>query len=84
MLAPVRTPQTSEPDLDRRPEVAHIAPADKITEAYINGTAVEALCGQRFIPSKDPKGKPVCQACKEIYEGFILPLRDDHSIKDDL
>jgi len=83
-IAPVRTPQTSEPDLDQRPEIAHIAPADKITEAYITGIPVEALCGATFVPSKDPKGKPVCQACKEIYEGFILPSRDDNSIKDDL
>ena len=37
-----------------------------------------------MINTKDPKGKPVCQACKEIYEGFILPMRTDDSITDDL
>jgi hypothetical protein len=83
-LAPVRTPQTSEPALEDNPEVAHIAPADKITEAYITGMPIEALCGATFVPSKDPKNKPVCQACKEIYEGFILPMRTDESITDDL
>jgi Protein of unknown function (DUF3039) len=83
-LSPVITPQTSDPELDHANEVAHIAPADKITEAYITGIPIEALCGATFVPSKDPKGMPVCQACKEIYEGFILPMRDDHSIKDDL
>lgn len=81
-LAPERTTKTSEPELSA--EIAHIAPADKVTEAYILGTTVEALCGALFVPSKDPRGKPVCQKCKEIYENLILPFRDDHSIKDDL
>jgi hypothetical protein len=75
-------PQVGDPSLDER--VAHIAEADKITEAYITGIPIEALCGATFVPSKDPKGLPVCQACKEIYEGFILPLRTDPNIKDDL
>lgn len=75
-------PQLGDPSLDER--VAHIAPADKVTEAYITGVPIEALCGARFVPSKDPKGLPVCQACKEVYEGFILPMRTDHSIRDDL
>lgn len=83
-VSPVVTPQTADPELDHANEVAHIAPADKITEAYILGVAVEALCGAKFVPSKDPKGKPVCQACKEIYESFILPMRTDDSITDDL
>ena len=75
-------PQLGDPSLDER--VAHIAPASKVTEAYITGVAIEALCGAKFVPSKDPKGLPVCQACKDIFEGFILPLRTDESIKDDL
>jgi hypothetical protein len=75
-------PQVGDPSLDNR--VAHIAPADQITEAYITGIPIEALCGAAFVPSRDPKGMPVCQACKEIFEGFILPMRDDHSINDDL
>jgi Protein of unknown function (DUF3039) len=75
-------PKLDEPGLDER--VAHIAPADKVTEAYITGVAIEALCGQKFVPSKDPKGLPVCQACKDIFEGFILPMRTDKNIRDDV
>ena len=29
--------------------------------------AVEALCGERFVPQRDPKKLPMCQVCKEIY-----------------
>jgi hypothetical protein len=40
----------------------------KVTEARIYGFPVEALCGERFVPQRDPKKVPLCQACKEIYE----------------
>lgn len=56
------------------PKVAHIVRTDpgesalaKVTEARIYGTPVEALCGERFVPQRDPKKLPMCQACKEIY-----------------
>jgi hypothetical protein len=37
-----------------------------VTEAYILGTPVEALCGHVFTPSKDPKQLPICDTCKDI------------------
>ena len=58
-----------------KPHVAHIVKTDpgesavaKVTEARIYGFPVEALCGERFVPQRDPKKVPACQACKEIYE----------------
>lgn len=39
-----------------------------VTEARVYGLPVEALCGQMFVPSRDPKHYPLCQACKEIRE----------------
>ena len=45
---------------------AHIADKSKITEAYITGTPLVALCGYTWVPSQSPKGLPVCQACKEV------------------
>jgi hypothetical protein len=90
MATPLAAPKIDErtrpadPELSDENKVAHIAPADKITEAYITGVPIEALCGATFVPSRDPKSLPVCEACKEIYEGFILPLRTDHSVRDDL
>ena len=40
----------------------------KVTEARVFGFAVEALCGERFVPQRDPTKLPMCQACKEIYD----------------
>ena len=59
--------RTEERELQDPGSVAHIVkdPA-KVTEAYILGTPVEALCGHVFTPSKDPKQLPVCDTCKDI------------------
>lgn len=60
-----------------KPLVAHIvktekdeSAAAKVLEARINGTPIEALCGHVWVPSRDPKQLPMCQACKEIYEMY--------------
>lgn len=34
-----------------------------VKQAYANGTVLVALCGHRWIPSKDPRKHPVCQPC---------------------
>jgi hypothetical protein len=47
------------------PSLAHIVPKDDIMNGYINGVPVLALCGVRFIPTRDPNKFPLCQGCKE-------------------
>ena len=56
------TPQTGV----GKPARAHIAPADKVTEAYVMGSEITALCGYKWVPSRDPAGLPVCPDCKAI------------------
>lgn len=76
-------PQTADPELEREPpKVAHVvsrenhADADTlVTSAYIEGTPLEALCGQVFVPSRDPKALPPCERCMEILSD-ILAMRD--------
>lgn len=41
---------------------------DLVLEAFVNGTMLTALCGHKWIPSRDPKKYPVCQKCIEMYE----------------
>lgn len=43
--------------------------AAKVTEARVLGTPVEALCGYIFVPQQNPDNLPLCQKCKDIYEG---------------
>jgi hypothetical protein len=76
-------PQVADPIVDHEPpKVAHIvarendADADTlVTTAYIEGTPLEALCGQVFVPSRDPKSLPPCERCVEIVDE-ILRMRD--------
>lgn len=39
-----------------------------VTESLVKGTPLEALCGHVFVPSRDTKGRPVCDACKSERE----------------
>lgn len=61
-------PTPTETDTDD-PRLAHIVkPASAVTQAYIEGTEVTALCGKRWVPTRDPKGLPVCGRCRELAE----------------
>ncbi len=44
---------------------AHYARKEDVTRAYITGEAITALCGKKWVPTRDPKGYPICPTCKE-------------------
>lgn len=59
------------------PIVAHIVKTEpgenaaaKVLEARIFGSPLEALCGHKWVPSRDPGKHPLCQKCKDIYEVY--------------
>jgi Protein of unknown function (DUF3039) len=72
--------ERTDEDLETgKPRVAHIVRTEpgesavaKVTEARIYGFPVEALCGERFVPQRDPKKLPMCQVCKEIYDLYRM------------
>lgn len=66
-----RTDLDSETEEDE-PKFAHYAESVSVTEGYVLGTPVLALCGKLFIPSRDPKKFPLCPICKEIAEALFL------------
>lgn len=49
---------------------SHYVKKDKIVESAVMGSAVVALCGKVWVPSRDPQKFPVCPSCKEIYESL--------------
>jgi hypothetical protein len=49
---------------------AHYVKKEKITESAVTGKSVKALCGKKWIPSRDPEKYPICPTCKEIYAGL--------------
>jgi Protein of unknown function (DUF3039) len=77
---PVETIPAIDPDLETgEPLAAHIvktepgeSAAAKVLEARIYGTPIEALCGHVWVPSRDPKQLPLCEACKSVYEMYRM------------
>ena len=77
---PAETIPATDVDTEtEEPSVAHIvkvAPGEsaaaKVLEARIMGTPIEALCGHVWVPARDPKQLPVCQACKQTYDMYKI------------
>lgn len=46
---------------------SHYVRKEKIVESAVTGKAVKALCGKKWVPSRDPEKFPICPTCKEIY-----------------
>ena len=82
-----REPQVeSDTDLLTRPELqiddgdhdrfSHYVKKEKILESALSGKAIRALCGKKWVPTRDPEKFPICPICKEIYSG-LRPAPDD-------
>ncbi len=72
-IAPVQTPvqtpveereisRTDDGDHDR---FAHYCRKEDIVRAAVTGEAITALCGKKWVPSRDPERYPLCPTCKE-------------------
>jgi hypothetical protein len=55
---------------------AHYVKKKRIVDASVGGYEIEALCGYRFIPTKNPDKLPICPPCKEIFENGSEDERD--------
>jgi len=63
-------PALSEPMLEDgdHERFSHYVRKNQIMPSAIEGTPIVALCGKKWVPSRDPKRFPVCPDCKEIFE----------------
>ncbi len=59
-----REATTDEGDHDK---FAHYVRKSDITSSAVNGHAVVALCGKKWVPTRKPDDFPVCPDCKKIY-----------------
>ncbi len=64
------TPPILEGDDGGHDRFAHYVKKDKIVESAVTGKSVRALCGKKWIPSRDPEKYPICPTCKEIHAGL--------------
>lgn len=52
---------------------SHYVEKEQLARAIFEGLEVIALCGKKWLPTRDAAKFPVCPACKEAYEA----LEDD-------
>jgi len=50
---------------------AHYVKKDKIVESAVTGTPIEALCGKKWVPNRDPSKFPVCPDCQAILDAYF-------------
>ena len=55
---------------------SHYVKKEKILQSALSGKAIRALCGKKWVPSRDPERFPICPVCKEIYSG-LRPAPED-------
>lgn len=73
---------TIEPDTREQPaepgdheRFAHIIRKSDWGSAYFEGNEVEALCGKKWVPTRDPSRFPLCPECKELADQLGITPR---------
>jgi len=63
----VRPDETVDPTLGDgdHERFAHIVKKAELTDAMIYGKEITALCGKKWIPTRDPEKFPVCPDCRD-------------------
>lgn len=56
---------TDDGDHDR---FAHYVKKHEILESAVSGKPIRAICGKKWVPSRDPDKYPLCPVCKAIYD----------------
>jgi outer membrane lipoprotein SlyB len=51
-------------------QLAHIIRKSDQMRAYVGGEAVTALCGKRWVPTRDPEKYPVCPECRIMFDAI--------------
>jgi Protein of unknown function (DUF3039) len=72
-ITPTQAPERERTDEGDHDRFAHYAKKDAIARAYVTGEAIVALCGKKWVPTRDPSRYPICPTCKELKEaGWTL------------
>ncbi len=64
-LTPTQAPERVTTDDGDHDRFAHFCKKGDVARAYITGEAITALCGKKWVPTRDPTRYPVCPTCKE-------------------
>lgn len=62
---PVEAPERVDTDNGDHDRFSHYCRKEDITRAMVTGAAIVALCGKRWVPTRDPSRYPICPTCVE-------------------
>ena len=57
-------------DGSNKDRFSHYVAKKEIIDSALGGALCTALCGKKWVPSRNPQSYPVCKTCQEIYEGM--------------
>lgn len=61
--------RTADVEAGDHERFSHYVRKADIVRSAVTGEPVVALCGKKWVPSRDPERFPVCPTCKEILAG---------------
>lgn len=64
------TPRTTSGDEGDHDRFAHYVHKAALERAIFDGVPTLALCGKKWLPTRDAMKYPVCPECKEKYEAL--------------
>ena len=65
IITPVQAPERIDTDGGDHDRFAHYCRKADVTRALVTGEAIVALCGKKWVPTRDPSGYPICPTCAE-------------------
>jgi hypothetical protein len=72
-VVPVEAPDRVDTDDGDHDRFAHYAKRADIVRSAVTGEAIVALCGKKWVPTRDPERYPVCPTCRELKDaGWTL------------
>ena len=63
-------PRLTDGDEGDHDRFSHYVRKSDILHSAVEGMPVVALCGKKWIPSRNPDKFPLCQTCKEIFDAL--------------
>lgn len=70
-MSTITAPAPTYDDTDTHDRLAHIIHKKDHYKGYVLGEEVVALCGKKWVPSRDPHRFDICEACAAIYERMV-------------
>lgn len=71
---PTTAPPSTRPEVDDgsgdHDRFAHYVRSGDLDRAWLDGRPIVALCGKRWVPTRDPSRYPLCPSCAEIKQAL--------------